>query len=161
MQPVAIVGNYAATRIFAPFDKMEIEIWALNAHPMSVKNYPRVDLNIQIHTQRVLDARYKHHQEWLKQTRIPALMCKKFEAFTTSIPYPFEQVFDLVSNVTQGMFQQKPLKFLTFSIDYALAYAILQKRPKIFIYGVDLIQKNTWITGPVSAFGWVLQPGAG
>lgn len=134
MRPVAIVGSDYRSMGYAPWGNNEIEIWGFNEH---LPAYPRFDVGFQIHTHEVMSGG-EAHKNWLRVMEKPVYMREKYEEYPTSIAYPFEDVFNLTRHILQGTSAVKPLKFLTSSVPYAIALAILQNRPRIEVYGVEM-----------------------
>ena len=127
MLPITICGN-------APTDHVpDGEIWCMNNGAMQK---PHVDLIVDIHTKDyLLRTGQKKYIDWLASLSIPVYT--REEIIPNAIPYPFEDVYKLTSKINHN---GKQLKLFTSSTPFVLALAILQKRPKITICGVELIQ---------------------
>jgi len=52
-----------------------------------------------------------------------------------AIAYPFEDVFDMIKNVSH---RDKPLEYITSSVAWAIALAVLQNRPEIDVYAIEM-----------------------
>ncbi len=124
MKPVCIVGSHSETCGKTPTDE-NVDIWAFNKHAMYM---PRADLTLQIHSKSGYECHGEEYVKWLFSH--PNIMRDT---------YPFESVFSLTSHVKQGEYNEpEGLKLLTSTVDFALALAVLQNRPGISLYGIDL-----------------------
>lgn len=74
----------------------------------------------------VLKALYKKNRDYLKEIGIPS-----------SVPYPFKEAYGLFDNIKRGP-ENKPSVYLTSTISYMIALAILEKFDVIEIYGIEL-----------------------
>lgn len=62
-------------------------------------------------------------------------MRQVYPEFPASIRYPFEEAFTLLDGIK---LKGEPLEYFTSSPAYAIAFAILQGRKKIGLYGMEL-----------------------
>jgi hypothetical protein len=134
MLPVAIVGGhwFASGNVF----DNSVEVWAFND---GAAQKPHVDVVFQIHElERATLIGGEEHINWLKSLNVPIYMREKFPQFPTSIAYPFDEVFALTGHVKQGLSGLEDLRYLTSSVPFAIALAVLQNRPRIDIYGMEL-----------------------
>jgi hypothetical protein len=136
MNPVAIVGSQSATCDLAPFDNLNIDIWGFNARAMSMK---RVTASFEIHVWSLVLARGKDFIKWLFKKPFPTYMRKHYFDYPTLFDYPYDDIFKMTSHILQGREKLEPLKLLGSSVDHAIALAILQNRPKILMYGIELV----------------------
>lgn len=135
MKPVVILGKQPDTLPLVPFDNPDVEIWAFNNTGLLLG---RIDVLFQMHAQEEYEG-YVGHLEWLKANKtIPVYMSHHREDFPMCRVYPFEEVFGLTTHVLQGAKTVEKLRFFTSSIALAIALAVLQNRPKIMVYGVEL-----------------------
>jgi hypothetical protein len=141
MNPVAIVGSQSATCDLAPFDNLDVDIWGFNMHSMSMK---RITASFEIHTKELFEQRGKEFLSWLQDKITPTYMREHYLEYPTSIAYPYDDIFEMTSHILQGREKLEPLKLLGSSVDYAIALAILQNRPKIFLYGIELVGDRTF-----------------
>jgi hypothetical protein len=152
MKPVALVGNHPGTRDNAPFGNPDVDIWTFNHRGIE---FPRVDLLFQLHPKRVFSSITPDHYEWLKQnTKIPVCMQARFPEIPMCTVYPFEEARDLVGNVHQevnGVDWTPDRGYATSSVPLAIALAILQNRPKILMYGIEM-EDNTEYFGQRECF---------
>ena len=128
--PVAIVGG-SHTFEYAPFSDLSIDIWAFNNKGT---HYPRLSALIDIHSTKEQE-RYAGHIDWLKKTNIPVYTRTQREDMSSCIPYPFDEVLALTNHVRH---KGKRLEYFTSSPSMAIALAIVQNRPKIYLYGMEL-----------------------
>lgn len=133
MKPVAIIGSHIRTALFAPWDDENLDIWVFNTAVL-FDFARRISQAFQIHKRELFNDN-EEYIDWLKNSSVPIYMKRKYEEFPASIAYPLKEVLDLIKSVG---FYGEPLEFLTSSIDYAIALAILEKRPRILLYGIEL-----------------------
>ncbi len=90
---VAIVGTSPKSFHQAPFTDWGWEIWAHSSAGMMV---PRADLFIDQHPAHCFQEERKNgfsnYYEWLKQSRVPILMDKKYKEIPASIGFPQERM---------------------------------------------------------------------
>ena len=132
MRDLAIVGNYTGIHTCPVFQE-DREIWAFGGRGPSL---PRLDVLFQMH----LPYAWEENpgvEHWLKTNMtVPVYMRQRYPQFPMSIAYPFERVFHLLQGVR---IHDNPLHYITSSVAYAIALAILQERPKIECYGIELV----------------------
>lgn len=130
MKPVAIVAR-GGTNSLAPFRDPNWEIWGL---PWIA--YPRVDRVFELHSEKFFEESppsWVTEQKWLQSfhERHPDAVCycdpSRMHRFKNAVEYPIEEV---IKNL--------PIVSLENSISYMLAQAILEKRPKIGLFGVHM-----------------------
>lgn len=119
---IAIVG-FSGTKRLAPFDDPEWEIWGLNALYESI---PRWDRWFELHQRRanLLDEGWPHIKKLAGMT-CPIYMIKHWDDIPTSVEYPLERVLAAF----------RP--YMTSSLSYMVALAILERPAEIGVYGVD------------------------
>lgn len=138
MKTLAIVGSHPLTRDNAPWND-DVDVWVFNeaANQAWCK---RVSAVIQIHSPAV----YKNpenrtdrgHWEWLQREHgYPVYMQSIDPLVPDSVEYPLEDVLRLCDNVK--LFGN-PIQYLTSSISYAIAQAILKGYEKLLIYGIEM-----------------------
>lgn len=134
MKPVVIVGNLI--REAFPYEKSteEADYWSFNAGAMSKR---KLTAAFQMHDEPRYVCNGDKYMEWLRNAPVPVYMREQHDEFPTSIAYPLDEILEMQKIVMVGQVQ-KPLKYLTSTSAYALALAVLQKRPQIDIYGVEL-----------------------
>jgi hypothetical protein len=159
MKPVAIVGNLAAGA--PPYDNPDVEIWAFNAGAM---HKGRLDVAFQMHEPPFIfgdEKKYsleslQEYTDWLTNLTIPVYMREARPEYPTSIAYPFEQVLSMTKNIT---IKGKELRFLTSSPALALALAVLQNRPQIDLYGIEMMDNKEYRNQRECFAGWVMFAG--
>ena len=133
---IAIVGSHRETWFDAPYNDGETEIWAFNSGAMKA---PSLDRAFQIHDS-IAGVGPKYNQ-WLRSCEVPVYMREKHADIPSSVAYPFDEVYKLTEHVHAD---REPLRYLTSSIAYALALAVLENRPKISVYGVELTRQTEY-----------------
>jgi hypothetical protein len=144
MKALSIVGNHPRTdkRVFDTDD----EIWVFNARGTV---HPRFDVLFQVHLPEVWRPL---HGEWLYLNHtVPVYMLEKYPDVPMAIADPIRDAINLLSNVTHGIDKQEPLHYLPFSLTLAMALAVLQNRPLVKLWGIELhrsteywIQRNSY-----------------
>ena len=129
-KPIAIVGG-SHTFEEAPFDNLSVDILAFNGRG---RFYPRVTVVMDIHSKE-RQAQDEGRLEWLQNASIPIYTDRVREDIPTSIVYPYKEAFALTEHM---LHRGERLKYFTSSFAWAIALAILQERPKIEIYGIEM-----------------------
>ncbi len=129
---LAIVGNHRETLFDAPYHDGITEIWAFNSGAMSMQ---RIDVAFQMHPREIIAEESKKYNLWLRSCGIPIYMKNKYDYIPSSVAYPYAKVYELTKHV-QLRFKQ--LRYFTSSFPFALALAIIEGRPKISVYGIEL-----------------------
>lgn len=131
---VAIVGYAPSSRMLAPYDDKEFEIWGVNE---LYKIAPRVDVLFEMHNRKWFrsKARNPKHLEWLQKSKIPIFTLEKMDDIPKSIRFPIEEVKKFL-NPYEGYF--------TNSISYMIALAIMLNFDEIHIYGVDMATEEEY-----------------
>lgn len=141
MKPVAILGRHHATYDLIPFEDDSIELWAFN-NPGT--KFRRIDVLFQMHPPHGYE-NVDGHLEWLRSNKtIPVYMREQRDDIPMCRVYPFDEIFALTKNVLQGTSDLDPLKFFTSTVPTAIALAVLQNRPKILVYGIELKNKTEY-----------------
>ena len=135
MNPVAIAASDPLGNK-APFDDLNFDIWAFNGWARN--STPRLSAAFQMHRPGGYLCHGQGYLDWLRNLEVPVYMRQKRAEFPTSIAYPFEEVFEMTKNVRQGFKGLEGLRWLTSSISMAIALAVLQERPRIDVYGVEM-----------------------
>lgn len=119
---IAIVGTAPTSEMEAPFSD---ESWDIYAIGYFVNRYPRVTLGFQIH-----DFLTPEQEQGHVDTQVPMIVGAGFSLKADHITmFPFEEAKALMPGHAV---------YLTNTIAYMLAYAILQEPTDIAIYGVDM-----------------------
>jgi hypothetical protein len=139
VNPVAIVGNVANAQ--PPYLDQNLDIWAFNAGAM---HRERISAVFQMHEPEGYECNGIEYLNWLSALTIPVYMRQQRPEFPASIAYPFDRAFSMTEHIQQGAGGLQPLKFFTSSVAYAIALAIIQERPRIDVYGVELMGKKEY-----------------
>ncbi|MBI2934674.1 MAG: hypothetical protein HYY29_03785 [Chloroflexi bacterium] len=138
---VAILGFTDSWKL-APFGDPSFEIWGLNELYLFISHIPggRYDRWFELHMQDGLKSDRKRsnappdaHIENLKKLNCPIYMQQHWDDIPNSIPYPMAQICEAFPNPSPGW---KP--YLTNTVSYMLAVAIMEGFGEIHIYGVDM-----------------------
>jgi hypothetical protein len=131
MRKVAIIGKCSSTRADAPIFQDDWEVWALAWDPLPVcHRYFEVHANWRNFRGNDEDAAV--HRRWMMGLKCPVYMREVEEDIPTSVAYPFDDVAKMVGNSNMGW------PYIESSIGFMLALAILEKVPRIGIWGVDM-----------------------
>lgn len=126
---VALVGFAPMTRMLAPVDNPDIEIWTLNeARMMGVK---RIDRLFQMHPRWCWDPPGGNHRDpeyvkWLQAQTCPIYMFEKQRDIPASVAYPLDEMVAMFDG------------YLTSTFSYQIALCIYEKVDEIQIFGIDL-----------------------
>ena len=119
---VAILGT-APSVVRAPFADESWEIWGV-----SPVQFPRLDRWVEIHDEALLRREdHKAYWDWLIAQTKPIYMQKVFSEIPASREYPLKAVTDRFGDW-----------FLTSSVSYALALAMIEGATEIALWGVDM-----------------------
>lgn len=111
---IAICGFAASTRMLAPFDDPEWEVWGLN---QLYRHIPRATRWFDIHGNwREDNVEGTDHPGWLAQCGIPVYMCEREPSVPTSVRYPLESVIERVTSID----------YFTSTVAFMVALAILE-----------------------------------
>jgi len=131
MKTVAIIGSHPRTRGDFDFARTDCDIWVFN-EAISQDWCKRADAVFQLHKPVIFRSKINHndpnHYEWLQSTDIPVIMQERFEDVPTSERYPIEDVLALAPGFS----------YLTSSVAYAIALAIVRGYERIEIYGAEM-----------------------
>jgi hypothetical protein len=128
---VAILGFTDSIKQ-APFDDLSWEIWGLNELYLMIPRWTRW---FEIHSREVYEAdkkRTSDHILALRAMTCPVYMHQHYDDIPASVPYPLPQIAELFANPGKG------LPYLTNTISYMIALAILEGFSEIAVYGVDM-----------------------
>jgi len=122
---IALLGSAPSSRMLAPFNDTDWEIWACSPANMDL---PRFDIFFEIHglDTELRDPQYAEFVKWCK-TLPQIYMQDKRPEYPGSIKYPFDEMSEKF-----GRF------FWTSSLSYMLALAIDRKPEAIGLFGVDM-----------------------
>jgi len=130
---IAIVGGHRETFFDAPYHDGITEIWGFNS---SARLMERIDRAFQIHDKwYIAETHNKAYRLWLRSCGIPVYTKEKYDDIPSSVAYPYKEVYELTKHVRLRF---KQLRYFTSSFPFALALAIIENRPKISLYGIEL-----------------------
>lgn len=129
---LSIVGNYRDAHTLPVF-KSDSEIWVFNGGGATL---PRYDAVFQMHQPRDWGGGWC--RRWFRDnTTIPVYTRELYPEIPMAVVYPFEKVFAMLEKVKH---KEKPLRYFTSSAAWAIALAVLQDRPRIDLYKIDLYE---------------------
>jgi hypothetical protein len=160
VKPVAIVGGAEATAVFAPFNDPEWDIWGLAWHTAVLQ---RMDLLFDIHHPNYkAEAPYRLHfnshrnQRYIDKVNASGvpIMCDPaaLGTFTNGIPYPLD--------AARRFLPKRDV--LECTVAYMIVQAMLERRPKIGLWGCHFTGKEeyerqlpaaAWLLGYAEAMG--------
>ena len=130
MNKIAIVGSGTETRDLAPFGDKDFDIWIFNEAGSS-DWCKRFDAVFQMHKPEIYrghNTKDANHWGWLQQRRTQLIYMQEIDPLVpNSVRYPIEDAIELAEH-----------KYLSATICYSIALALLQNRPEIHIWGVEL-----------------------
>lgn len=109
------------------------EVWAFNAAACTRK----VDAAFQMHQS--VDWGGQYYRNWLRNTTVPVYMRETHSDIPSSVAYPFDDVFSMLSNVKH---RDEPLRYFTSTIAWAIALAVWQARSVVNVYGIELYNRE-------------------
>ena len=118
---VCIVGSSPRSRLDAPYDDNDYEIWGLNFGYSYMKRYDRY---FEIHDSRILRA---EHVKKLQELDVPIYTQVPLEGLKQNVIYPLQEIIDHFKT-----------DYFTNSISYMIALAIYEGFEQIDIFGVDM-----------------------
>lgn len=131
MTKIALLGSAPSSRMLAPFNDSEWEIWACSPANCDL---PRIDYFFEIHGMDtvLLEDQFKEFVKWCKKHPKIYMQDARPE-FPGSIKYPFEEMRKRFGDY-----------FWTSSLSYMLALAIEKKPEVIGLWGVDMSAHDEW-----------------
>ncbi len=174
---VAIVGT-ADTCHLAPYDDQEFEIWGVNNGYLLMKRFTRW---FEIHPITYVDGHFYRrgervfrgtdmdkYMQKLAELNVPIYMQQHWDCVPQSVPYPLAEVAQMFGS-QMGWFGQtfegtQPSYdvYLTNTISYMMALAVLEGFEEIHIYGVDMAVSTEYnVQRPSCEFflGWIAGKG--
>lgn len=124
MKTIALVG-FADTKVDAPFDNKEIEIWSLNEFGLDL---PRCDYLFQIHNLDIIKNNKKDpkHLDKLLKFEGKLFTQKSYKEIPNGKAYPFKKMVGKYGNIFSS------------TMDYMISYAIESGVGRIELYGMDM-----------------------
>lgn len=132
---IAILGTAPSSRMLAPFDSPDWEIWTCSPGNMEL---PRSDVHFELHSLDVnwidieLDRKIQYF-DWMKQ-RQKLYLAREYPGFPKGVRYPIEQQIEKYDQY-----------FFTSSVALMMAEAIDQKPEKIGLWGVDMATDDEYL----------------
>lgn len=140
MKTVAILGNASRTREYVPFDKPDVEIWAMTIHALKAR---RRDAVLEMHPDVMIGARwqtypdYREYREWLRKTDIPVWMHDLDPAIPAALKYPRAEIErKFMGRMRKGAVPVE--SFFGGTASYGIALALHLGFERIELYGVEL-----------------------
>lgn len=129
---VAIIGSHPRTREQFDFTRTDCDIWVFN-EALTYDWCKRADVVFQLHKPVVFRSKTNRndpgHYDWLQRTDIPTIiMQEQYPDVPNSEAYPLDEVLAMSPGFS----------YLTSSVAYAIALAILRNYERIEIYGAEM-----------------------
>ena len=176
-QGVALVGFAESSRHLAPFDDLDIEIWALNESYASdylktSEGKFRTDRWFQMHLEedwsRTNNPNDPKHPEWLGlEHNFPVYMQEEFPGVPSAVKFPLEELnqefFGTASTInpetgkSHPWLEVYPNGYYTSSFAYIMALAIYLKMDPIQIWGFNMGTKSEYMYQKPGGEFWVAQ----
>jgi hypothetical protein len=128
---VIILGYSPYSLESVPWENEDFEFWGMNDLYLQI---PKADRWFEIHVKEYSEStpRNKQHINWLRNTKVPIMMTKKFEDIKNSVKYP---LYEALTMFPYG-------DYLTNSCSFMLALAIMMGFKEIRIHGIDMASDN-------------------
>ncbi|KKN82076.1 hypothetical protein LCGC14_0313430 [marine sediment metagenome] len=126
---VAVLGFTESWKL-APFDDPEWEIWGLNELYMLIPRWTRW---FELHRREIYEAdkgRTHEHIQKLQAMTVPVYMQQHWEDIPQSVVYPLTEIIHRYGDPEQP--------YLTNSISYMIALAMMEGFEEIGVFGVDM-----------------------
>ena len=150
---VAIVGTAPSSRFLAPFHDSSVQIWACS--PSYDENtgefcgLPRVDRFYELHNfdgpelqDKLTPDQIAAYKQWLTDLSGEVVL-QDHETIEKAVPYPLKEVTSRFG------------RYLTNSVSYMIAHAILEKATQISVYGVDMAANEDYGAQRPSCERWL------
>lgn len=135
---LVIMGSHPRTRELFDFTRQDCDVWVFNEaakQPWAKK----VDGVLQLHVPAIWrnpkNRNDPQHYDWLKNTDIPVFMQEKYEDVPASVKFPKDEILGMLPNARVN---GKPIREVSCSPAWALAYGIYLGYKKIELYGIEL-----------------------
>jgi len=156
MKSVAIVGFASSSRHLAPVNDDRFEIWTMNHAPLTW--IPKWHVLFEMHPLEHLRKITAHgtdpgaYLDWLRKQpgpddpkHCPIYMLDRVEEFPASVAFPRAEINAWLAERCGRRDGYFAADYYTSTISYMLALAIMQMRPEIHLYGIDLLQDDEYI----------------
>lgn len=141
---IALVGSCPSSRLLAPFDDSEWQIWGCS--PDNAGVLPRISAWFDLHgdfgwaNSPKWEANYL---AWMRAQSLPVYV-QRIDLIPNGIEFPAKQLVD----------QFGPYWF-TSSLSWMMAYALTQEATEIGIYGADMSTKNEYLHQKPAIHYWM------
>lgn len=132
------MGSHPRTRGLFDFSRQDCDVWVFNeaARQDWVK---RVDGVLQLHIPTIwrnpTNRNDPQHYQWLQTTQTPVYMQEKYDDVPASVKFPKDEILSMLPNATVN---GRPIREVSCSPAWALAYGIYLGYKRIEVYGVEL-----------------------
>lgn len=139
---VAIVGFAQTTMNEVQGISDDTELWTVNYAWHHQDQLPRIDRLFEIHDLEWLAVpqgkRSKYHYDWLhKEHDFVIYTLEDYKQIPSGEQYPFERLAELFKNVQRGP-DNNPNLYMSSTISYMVALAILEGFERIELYGIEM-----------------------
>ena len=139
---VAIVG-YTSSRVLAPYDNPDFEIWGLNDLYKYIPRYDRwfelhkADDVIREHAAGRMEGRtsWEENLKALSEMKCPVYMEKVDPRIPMSMKFPLDKILD---HFGKFFLDKQRVRYFTNSVSYMVALATMEEFKEIHLYGVDM-----------------------
>lgn len=152
-----IVGTNVGTRPYIDWTK-DADYWVFNE--VAGLSWPqKVDGVFQMHLPPLWRSKRnvndRNHYDWLqKEHPYPIWMIDKFKDVPASVKYPLDEICEeCLSNITDE--KENKYQHFTSTAAYAVALAIYQKRPEIWIYGIECATDSEYFRQKAGLYFWL------
>jgi hypothetical protein len=127
---IAIVGKAPSSRLLAPYDDPEWEIWTLS-DLVPQQQAKRWDRHFELHPAHWIEQHNSPYWTWLKAQADKPVYTFHIgkDLIPAAVPFPLQQVLDAFG-----------FRYYTNTVSYMIALGILEKPPKLGVWGVDMAQ---------------------
>ena len=143
---VAIVGSAWTSRMWAPYDDPDVEVWCFNEMHGQL-GVGKADRWFQLHKKWVWTSEeYVRfgHTEWLKEDRdYPLYMQQVYDGIPGATRFPLQEIQSrLLARIWRGETLLK--KLFTTSMVYGIALALDEGFERIELYGIELVMAGEY-----------------
>ena len=135
---LVIMGSHPRTRGLFDFSRTDCDVWLFN-EAAKQEWAKRADGVFQLHIPTIwrnpLNRNDPKHYEWLQTTETPVFMQEKYPDVPASVELPKEAILGELHNARAN---GKPIREVSCSPAWALAYGIYLGYKRIEVYGVEL-----------------------
>ncbi len=136
------MGSHPRTRGLFDFSRKDCDVWLFN-EAAKQEWAKRADGVLQLHSPVIFrnpkNRNDPEHYQWLKTTKTPVYMQDKYDDIPASVKFPKDEILYMLPNARAN---GSPIREVSCSPAWALAFGIYLGYRKIEIYGVEL-ESNT------------------